>query len=40
MFDWDTPAGKKLRPTYEAKYGKGIINAIMPAFYHTRRSCS
>ena len=35
MFDWDTPAGKKLRPIYEKKYGKGIINQFMPAFYHT-----
>jgi branched-chain amino acid transport system substrate-binding protein len=35
VFDWDTPAGKKLRPIYEKKYGKGIINQFMPAFYHT-----
>jgi branched-chain amino acid transport system substrate-binding protein len=35
IFDWDTPAGKKLRPIYEQKYGKGIINQFMPAFYHT-----
>ena len=35
VFDWDTPAGKKLRPIYEQKYGKGIINQFMPAFYHT-----
>jgi branched-chain amino acid transport system substrate-binding protein len=35
IFDWDTPAGQKLRPIYEKKYGKGIINQFMPAFYHT-----
>jgi branched-chain amino acid transport system substrate-binding protein len=35
VFDWGTPAGKKLRPIYEQKYGKGIINQFMPAFYHT-----
>lgn len=35
VFDWETPAGKKLRPIYEQKYGKGIINQFMPAFYHT-----
>jgi len=35
IFDWDTPAGIKLRPIYEKKYGKGIINQFMPAFYHT-----
>jgi branched-chain amino acid transport system substrate-binding protein len=35
VFDWDTPAGKKLRPIYEKKYGMGIINQFMPAFYHT-----
>src|SRR5689334_14882571 len=35
VFDWDTPAGNKLRPIYEKKYGKGIINQFMPAFYHT-----
>jgi branched-chain amino acid transport system substrate-binding protein len=35
VFDWDTPAGQKLRPIYEKKYGKGIINQFMPAFYHT-----
>jgi branched-chain amino acid transport system substrate-binding protein len=35
VFDWDTPAGKKLRPIYEQKYGRGIINQFMPAFYHT-----
>jgi branched-chain amino acid transport system substrate-binding protein len=35
VFDWDTPAGRKLRPIYEQKYGKGIINQFMPAFYHT-----
>jgi len=34
IFDWDTPIGKKLREAYEKKYGKGIINAFMPAFYH------
>lgn len=34
IFDWDTPIGKKLRAAYEKKYGKGIINAFMPAFYH------
>ena len=35
VFDWDTPAGQRLRPIYEKKYGKGIINQFMPAFYHT-----
>jgi branched-chain amino acid transport system substrate-binding protein len=35
VFDWDTPAGKRLRPIYEQKYGKGIINQFVPAFYHT-----
>jgi branched-chain amino acid transport system substrate-binding protein len=34
IFDWDTPAGQRLRTAYEKKYGKGIINAFMPAFYH------
>jgi branched-chain amino acid transport system substrate-binding protein len=34
IFDWDTPAGGKLKAQYEKKYGKGIINAFMPAFYH------
>lgn len=34
FFDWDSPAGKKLQATYEAKYGKGIISPFMPAFYH------
>jgi branched-chain amino acid transport system substrate-binding protein len=34
IFDWDTPAGKRLAAAYEKKYGKGIINAFMPAFYH------
>lgn len=35
IFDWDTEIGKKLRAAYEKKYGKGIINAFMPAFYHS-----
>ena len=35
IFDWDTPTGQKLRPIYEKKYGKGIINQFMPAFYHS-----
>jgi branched-chain amino acid transport system substrate-binding protein len=34
IFDWDTPIGQKLRAAYEKKYGKGIINVFMPAFYH------
>lgn len=34
IFDWETPIGKKLRVAYEKKYGKGIINAFVPAFYH------
>lgn len=34
VFDWSTPAGKKLQDAYEKKYGKGIINAQMPSFYH------
>ena len=34
IFDWDTPAGVRLRAAYEKKYGKGIINVFMPAFYH------
>ena len=34
IFDWDTPAGQRLKAAYEKKYGKGIINAFMPAFYH------
>ncbi len=34
FFDWDTPAGQKIRAAYEAKYGKGIISPFMPAFYH------
>jgi branched-chain amino acid transport system substrate-binding protein len=34
IFDWDTPVGQRLRAQYEKKYGKGIINAFMPAFYH------
>jgi branched-chain amino acid transport system substrate-binding protein len=34
IFDWDTPVGQRLRAAYEKKYGKGIINAFMPAFYH------
>jgi branched-chain amino acid transport system substrate-binding protein len=35
IFDWETPIGKKLREAYEKKYGKGIINAFVPAFYHS-----
>jgi branched-chain amino acid transport system substrate-binding protein len=34
IFDWDTPIGKKLQAAYEKKYGKGVINAFMPAFYN------
>ena len=34
VFDWTTPGGQKLQAAYEKKYGKGIINAQMPAFYH------
>jgi branched-chain amino acid transport system substrate-binding protein len=34
IFDWDTPPGQRLRAAYEKKYGKGIINVFMPAFYH------
>ncbi len=34
VFDWSTPAGQKLQADYEKKYGKGIINAQMPAFFH------
>src|ERR1051326_8355131 len=34
IFDWDTPVGQRLRAAYEKKYGKGISNAFMPAFYH------
>jgi branched-chain amino acid transport system substrate-binding protein len=34
IFDWDTPAGQKLKSAYEQKYGKGIVNAFVPAFYH------
>jgi len=34
VFDWDTPPGQRLRAAYEKKYGKGIINAFVPAFYH------
>jgi branched-chain amino acid transport system substrate-binding protein len=34
IFDWDSPAGVKLREKYVKKYGKGIINAFMPAFYN------
>ena len=34
VFDWSTPGGQKLQAAYEKKYGKGIINAQMPAFYH------
>ena len=26
--------GQRLRAAYEKKYGKGLINAFMPAFYH------
>ena len=39
MFDWDTPAGQKLRPIYEKKYGKGIINAVHAGLLSHRRSC-
>lgn len=35
IFDWDTPFGKQLAATYEKKYGKGVINAFVPAFYHS-----
>ncbi len=35
VFDWDTEIGKRLRASYEKKYGKGVINSFMPAFYHT-----
>jgi len=34
VFDWDPPPGQRLRAAYEKKYGKGIINAFVPAFYH------
>jgi branched-chain amino acid transport system substrate-binding protein len=34
IYDWDSAAGKKLRAAYEKKYGKGIINAFVPYFYH------
>jgi branched-chain amino acid transport system substrate-binding protein len=34
IFNWDTPAGERLRAAYEKKYGKGIINAFVPYFYH------
>ncbi|MEJ0068238.1 MAG: ABC transporter substrate-binding protein [Pseudomonadota bacterium] len=34
IFNWDTPVGQRLREAYEKKYGKGIINAFMPYFYH------
>ena len=37
VFDWITPAGQKLQADYEKKYGKGIINAQMPSFYHITR---
>jgi len=35
IFDWDTPAGQRLKTAYEKRYGKGVINAFMPAFYHS-----
>ena len=36
IYDWDTPFGQKLRAAYEKKYGKGIINAFVPFFYHAQ----
>jgi len=35
IIDWDNPVAQRLRAAYEKKYGKGIINAFMPAFYHS-----
>lgn len=34
MYDFGTESGKKLEAAYHAKYGKGIINTQMPAFYN------
>ena len=35
IYNWDSPFGQKLKAAYEKKYGKGIINAFVPFFYHT-----
>jgi len=34
LYNWETPFGQKLKAEYEKKYGKGIINAFVPYFYH------
>jgi branched-chain amino acid transport system substrate-binding protein len=34
LYDWGSPFGQKLKAEYEKKYGKGIINAFVPFFYH------
>ncbi|MBV8168670.1 MAG: ABC transporter substrate-binding protein [Alphaproteobacteria bacterium] len=35
IYDWDSAFGQKLKEAYEKKYGKGVINAFVPFFYHT-----
>ena len=37
MFDFSSEIGQKLSKAYEAKYGKGIINSQLPAFYNATR---
>jgi len=34
LYNWETPFGQQLKAKYVAKYGKGIINAFVPYFYH------
>jgi branched-chain amino acid transport system substrate-binding protein len=34
IYDWESAPGQKLKAAYEKKYGKGIINAFVPFFYH------
>lgn len=34
IYDWESAPGQKIKAAYEKKYGKGIINAFVPYFYH------
>ena len=37
MFDFSSPEGQKLTAAYNAKYGAGIINSQLPAFYNATK---
>ncbi|MFI5023153.1 MAG: ABC transporter substrate-binding protein [Alphaproteobacteria bacterium] len=37
MYDFTSPVGKALTEEYDAKYGKGIINSQLPAFYNATK---